>query len=595
MDQVEEVKSKVDIVEVISSYIPLKRAGRNFAGLCPFHGEKTPSFMVSAERQAFKCFGCGEGGDVFTFVEKTEGWDFREALEEMAKRAGVKLKSFAPSSTSKEKEKLIEIHKLTEKLFSHLLSKHKLGEPGRKYLANRGIKPNSWEKFGLGFAPSTWTTLVDFLTKRGFNLSDIAKSGLIIAKKNDPSSYYDRFRGRIIFPIRDIQGKTLGFSGRVIEELESERVREAKYINSPETLIFNKGSMLFGIDVARQSIKEKNEAVIVEGEFDAISANQAGIENVVSSKGTAFSERQVSLISRLAQTVILGFDMDIAGDAAARRGIELLDLAGVNVKVMAFGKFKDPDEFVRADVSGFKKAISEAENVYDFLIESSAKRFDAKTPEGKKKIGAEVIPQIAKISDDIVRAHYIEKLSKVLDLDIALVAAAVEKKVLPTISVSSELAGKAKSVISLEEYFLALIFSFEELESWMLSLIGAEEMQSNSARKLWKFLSDIMGSSKSRKLKLVLADLPKDLEKLVDHLYLVYVNPRFSDRELLAVELEIVARRIKRNYYRNQLLKISEDLKRYHKKGDTMQVESLNKKFNVISQNLKEVDSGKNY
>jgi len=591
VDQVEEVKSKVDIVEVISSYIPLKRAGRNFAGLCPFHGERTPSFMVSAERQAFKCFGCGEGGDVFTFVEKMEGWDFRETLEEMAKRAGVTLKSFAPSTSSKEKEKLIEIHKLSEKLYSHILGKHKLGEAGRKYLLARGIAQTSWEKFGLGFAPDAWTNLVDFLTKRNFSLADIAKSGLIIARKHDPSSYYDRFRGRIIFPIRDIQGKTLGFSGRVIEGNE----KEAKYINSPETLIFDKGSMLFGIDVARQAIKEKNEAIIVEGEFDAISANQAGVENIVASKGTAFSDRQVSLISRISQTVILGFDTDLAGDAAARRGIELLDIAGVNIRIAELGKYHDPDEFVRGDLSGFKKAIGESENVYDFLIESSAKRNDRKTVEGKKKIGAEVIPAIAKISDDIVRAHYIEKLSKVLDLDIGLVAAAVEKKVLPTYAVSGESAGKAKSAISLDEYFLALIFAFEELESWMLSLIKPDEMESKEVGRLWKFLSDIMGRSKSRKLKLILADLPKDLKDLVDHLYLVYVNPRFSDRELLASELETISKRIRRNNLKRELFQISEDLKRYHKKGDTMQVESLNKKFNIISKSLKEVEGGKNY
>ncbi len=588
MDQVDEVKSKLDIVEVISSYIPLKKAGRNFSGLCPFHGEKTPSFMVSAERQAFKCFGCSEGGDVFTFVEKMEGWDFRETLEEMAKRAGVKLKSFAPSSTSREKEKLIEIHKLCEKLYSYLLAKHKLGEPGRKYLLSRGIKQSSWEKFGLGFAPDGWTNLVDFLTKRGFSLADISKAGLIIARKNDASSFYDRFRNRIIFPIKDIRGVIFGFSGRVLEE-KSASVQEAKYINSPETLIFNKGSHLFGIDVARQAIKEKDEAIIVEGEFDAISASQAGVGNVVASKGTAFSERQVSLISRISQTVILCFDTDLAGDAAARRGIELLDISGVNIKIAVLGKYHDPDEFIREDEEGFKRNITQAESVYDFLIESSVRRNDANKPEGKKSIGRELIPIIAKISDDIMRAHYIEKMAKVLGLNLGLVAEAVEKKV-PTVGVGSVVdIEQAKTPLTFEEYFLSLIVWFGEFETWMMALVSSKEMLHAESSKFWAWLCATMKHSKSRKFKILLTKLPKELSSFVDSLYLVNVNPTFSEKELLAVELKKIAFRIRKNYLKKRLSEISKDLKIYGEKGDTMQVETLKENFNTISKILKDI------
>src|SRR3989344_4137557 len=427
MDQKDEVKSKVDIVELVSSYIPLKKAGRNFSGLCPFHSEKTPSFMVSAERQVFKCFGCGEFGDVFTFLEKIEGWDFRDALEELAKRVGVKLKKFAPTGQTQVKEKLIEINKLTARFYSHLLTKHPIGEPARKYLNKRGIKPPMWEKFSLGFAPDSWDKTVEFLKSRKVRVEDIAQAGLIIDGKR---GFYDRFRGRIMFPLKDSRGTVLGFAGRVIEtsdkgHVTSDTRQEAKYINSPETPIFNKGSLLFGLDAARSAIREKNEAVLVEGEFDVLSAHASGIANVVASKGTALTDKQVATISHICENVALCLDADIAGDAASRRGIELLDFVGLNIKVVNLGKFKDPDEYVRADAAGFMKAISIASNIYDYLIDSATARFDPATPSGKKAIGREILPRLAKITDDLVRAHYIEKLSRVLDLDVSLVADAV--------------------------------------------------------------------------------------------------------------------------------------------------------------------------
>ncbi|MBI3283049.1 DNA primase, partial [Candidatus Curtissbacteria bacterium] len=282
MDQVDEVKSKVDIVEVISSYLPLKRAGRNLAGLCPFHSEKTPSFMVSPERQAFKCFGCSVGGDVFTFLEKMEGWEFRETLEELAKRAGVKLKDFKPTGASREKEKLIEINKLAAKFYSYILKNHKLGEPGRQYLKKRGIPETLWEKFDLGYAPGGWENISQFLAKKGFGLADIAIAGLVIGRESKSGGgYYDRFRERLMFPIADSRGSVVGFSGRLLDEktkeapLRSPKASfegQAKYINSPQTPIFNKGLLLFGLSLARQSIREKNEAVLVEGEFDVLSS-----------------------------------------------------------------------------------------------------------------------------------------------------------------------------------------------------------------------------------------------------------------------------------------------------------------------------------
>src|SRR3989344_5825462 len=286
MDQKDEIKAKVDLVEIVSSYLPLKKAGRNFAGLCPFHQEKTPSFMVSAERQVFKCFGCGEGGDVFTFLEKVEGWDFREALEKLA-----------PSGKSQQKERLVEINNLVSKFYSYILEKHAFGENARKYLKERGIMDKTWRKFGVGFAPAGWENTFKFLTKRRFSAADIASAGLIVAKQRRAGQeYFDRFRNRLMFPLCDSRGTILGFAGRLIEEgsrgqgLESSR--EAKYINLPETPIFNKGSLLFGLDLARKSIRDMNEAVLVEGEFDVMSASQIGVEKVGAFKRRAYNRKQ---------------------------------------------------------------------------------------------------------------------------------------------------------------------------------------------------------------------------------------------------------------------------------------------------------------
>ncbi|MBI2012765.1 DNA primase [Candidatus Curtissbacteria bacterium] len=434
MDQVDEVKSKVDIVEIISSYLPLRKAGRNFAALCPFHSEKTPSFMVSPERQVFKCFGCSEAGDVFTFLEKMEGWDFRETLEELAKRVGVKLTYTGGFGKTKIKDKLVEINNLVAKFYAHVLNKHPLGETARKYLKRRGIRKNIWEKFGLGYAPGGWENALNFLTKRGLALEDVATAGLLVSRDAGRQSYYDRFRERLIFPLKDSRGTILGFSGRIIEPETLRRGsvqarNEAKYVNSPETPIFTKGSILFGLDVARGAIRDKGEAILVEGEFDVLSSASAGVQNVIASKGTALTDRQVAIVGRICENVVLCFDTDLAGDAAARRGIELLDLAGVNIRVATLGRYKDPDEFAQKDPTGFAKAIRGAGGVYDYLIDSAAERHDPHDPVGKKKIGKEIMPTLARISDDLVRAHYIEKLAKLLDLEATLVASAIEKKV----------------------------------------------------------------------------------------------------------------------------------------------------------------------
>lgn len=592
MDQVEEVKSKVDLVEVISSYIPLKKMGRNMGGLCPFHGEKTPSFMVSSERQVWKCFGCDLGGDVFTFLEKIEGWDFKEALEELAKRAGVKLVSNFSSEGGKVREKIIEMNLLTSKFYSHILNKHVLGESARKYLKGRGIDEPLWLKFDLGFAPNSWDNVLNFLTKKGFSPSDIGVSGLVVGRENASkqsrtAAFYDRFRGRIMFPIKDSRGKVLGFSGRVLDS-----VREAKYINSPETPVFHKGDLLFGLDIARSTIREKNEAVLVEGEFDVLSSHKAGVENAVASKGTALTDKQVITLSRLCENVTMCFDMDVAGDAASRRGIQLLDMAGVNIKIAKFEGVKDPDEFAQKDPRGYQGAIESAFNIYDYLIDSAISRFDARTAEGKKKIGREVLPIIAKISDDLARAHYTTKLAHDLDLEAAFVNEAIEKKrdLTQFSKPDEEVRGGTKSLDSsvIDEYFLALFLAGDQVLAALVKKLDPADFESDNAKRFWQAVRVIMKRSKPRLTSNLLESMPKDLSGFIDQLYLVNIKGEFSDQEAWAGEIFKLADRIKRDSIRRELLRISSLLKEAQRRDNEREVGLLSQKFDKLSQTLKE-------
>lgn len=598
MDQVEQVKSKVDIVEVISAYLPLKKAGRNFAALCPFHSEKTPSFMVSAERQVFKCFGCGESGDVFTFLEKMEGWDFREALEEMAKKTGVKLEGFGRTETTGQKEKLLAINKLASKFYKYLLLKHKVAEKARQYLRDRGIDPNLWEKFDLGYAPFDWQTLSAFLSKKGYDLADVTSAGLVVGRearvaREGRRDYYDRFRNRLMFPLKDTRGQTLGFAGRILDgDQAGVKVRqEAKYINTPETALYHKGSMLYGLDLAREAIRKKNEVILVEGEFDVISAHKAGVESVVASKGTALSDKQVAMISRMAEVTIMCFDTDLAGDAAARRAIELLDMAGVTVRVANLGKFKDPDEYCQKNPSGFRKTLAAAENVYDWFIESASRRHNPRSVDGQKKIGREILPILSKISDDLVRAHYIEKLARVLGMDVNLVAAAVEKKArnLDVLLLEASIPTGNKGGVGLEKYFLALFLAQDEIEVKIAKMVEPGEFVDAASQKLWRWVHGIIGGLRNRSTKALLTRLPKEFADFVDELFLINIGPTFADRELWAQEILKVIRRIKEAAIKRELSEISKKLKEAQVKEDNQQVAILSRKFDEMTKFLEEV------
>ncbi|MCJ7829471.1 DNA primase, partial [Patescibacteria group bacterium] len=372
MDQLEEIKSKIDIVELINSYVPLKKTGRNFKALCPFHSEATPSFIVSPERQIWHCFGaCSEGGDVFKFLMKIENIDFGEAVKELAKRAGVQLTQFKPSEGEREKQVLYEINHLTTEYYHFLLVNHSIGKKALDYILGRGISKSSIELFKIGFAPEGWRSLHHFLVgKKHYQVQSLEKAGLAI--KASGGSYYDRFRARIIFPLKDRRGNICGFAGRVLDP----QAKEAKYVNTPETLVYYKSELLYGLSEAKEEIKKKDEVILVEGELDAISSHQAGVKNVVAIKGSALTTSQIQLISRFTKNMTFALDQDIAGDQAARRGIELADEQGLMIKVVKAKGGKDPDEIAQKNPQLWLKMVEEAIPVYDYLIDSALNRFN---------------------------------------------------------------------------------------------------------------------------------------------------------------------------------------------------------------------------
>jgi len=408
MDQVDEVKQKTDIVSLIGGFITLKKAGRNYKANCPFHGEKTPSFMVSPELQIYKCFGCSESGDVYTFLEKYDGMEFPEALRFLAEKAGVKLESFRGEGTG-EKEKLYELNSLASRFYHYVLLNHPAGKVALDYLVNdRKIKPETIETFQLGYAPETYGALKSFLVdKKKFLPAELEKAGLAFVKGRD---IIDKFRGRVIFPLFDHRGNVAGFAGRIMPGPKANEL--AKYINTPETPVYHKSYLLYGLNLVKSDIKISGQAIVVEGELDMISSWQAGIKNVVAIKGSALTDEQVRLISRFTKKIILALDSDFAGDAAARRGIVVAQKAGLDITVAKMGKYKDPDDAAKAEPEYYKQTLKDAVGIWDFILDSVFAKADISTGEGKSKISNEIVPVLASIPDKIVQAHYCDLVAR---------------------------------------------------------------------------------------------------------------------------------------------------------------------------------------
>ncbi len=435
MSVIDEIKDRLDAVEIIGESVKLRKSGKNYSGFCPFHpNTRTPAFAVFPETGTWRCFGaCNEGGDIFSFVMKKEGWDFPETLAHLAERAGVELEPQTPEQEAADEaqERLRELLESAVTYFRHHLLQTDAGVKVRDYLRDRGITDATMETFELGYAPDSWDATMNHLLERGYQLEDLEQAGLV--SERDSGGYYDRFRQRLMFPIRDVRGRMAGFGARV---LDPEGV--PKYLNSPQTPLFDKGRLLYGLDKARQSIRREDRAVIVEGYMDVIGLHQAGFSNAVSSMGTALTEAHLRQLKRYSRRIVLALDADAAGVQATMRGLdvarEALDREAdpvfnarglvrhegrldADLRIVSLPDDLDPDEVVAENPDAWTEILGGAQTIVDYVLDVLASEHDIEDPKGKAEIAKQVLPLIDDVANPVERETYRQKLSRRLKVD----------------------------------------------------------------------------------------------------------------------------------------------------------------------------------
>jgi DNA primase len=510
-DAVAEIRDRIDIVDLVQTYVPsLKKAGRNHKGLCPFHQEKTPSFIVFPDSQNFHCFGCGKGGDLFTFFMLVENIEFRDALKDLASRAGVTLDMAAPPPPEHEdqRNRLIEVNELAATFFHHILTNARQGEPGRQVIAQRGVSQDMVNRFKLGFAPESWDSLLNFFASREIPAEVVFEAGL--AQERDSGGYYDRFRNRLMFPIRDRDGSVIGFGGRAMGD------GIPKYLNSPQTPVFDKSTVVYALDMAREPIRKAGEVVIVEGYMDCIAAHQFGYENVVASMGTALTESQVQAVKRGADRIVLALDSDAAGQMATIRGIETMrdaldadvqpvpDATGIirferklktEIAVVQLPSGKDPDELIRRSPDAWPGIVASAKPFMDFTIDTLVAPVDLSNARQKSEIVSQIAPLLQQIPDRIVQGHYISLLARKLGLEDRLVLAEVRKANIGR-RPSAQRQGVTPEAVervarrTTEDYVVALFLKHPDLTRDVVARMPIEEIADIRNRELVRVLQD---------------------------------------------------------------------------------------------------------
>jgi len=617
---IDEIKNRLDIVDVIGSYLKLQKTGANYRVLCPFHSEKKPSLFVSPSRQIWKCFGCGAGGGIFDFVMKIEGIEFGDALRILARKAGVELKKPDPEFTKwqTEKTRLYEICELATQFFEKQLGS-KTRKAVKNYLLDRGLRESSIKKWRLGYAPDTWQGLSEFLTCRGYKKEEIEKAGLGISsppasasssgerRAGEISSFYDRFRGRIIFPIFDLNSQVSGFGGRIFKEKNKEEI--AKYINTPNTLLYDKSRILYGLDKAKVEIRKRDFCILVEGYMDVILVSQGGYENVVAVSGTALTSPQLKMLKRYSQNLYTAFDMDVAGGSATKRGIDLARAQGFNIKVITMPEDKDPADIVSKNPLWFDKLVGEAKSILEFYFETAFSKFDPKKVEGKVEISKALLPSIKRIPNKIAQSHWIGELAKRLmvreeDLEVELKKINLEeygeKESDFRFALSETEKSFEKSEIKknrkdlLEERITSLILKYPQY----LKLISEDYLSyfSPDSREILRYLkqhpgfnfnslADFKGevSAFSPELTGFLSNLCFAVEVDYNHL-----QEKFDSEDLPNPEDEVgvCVREIKNFEIKNELNQISEKIKIAEENKEIKKAEDLIKKFNDLSQKL---------
>jgi len=609
LSQKDEIKNKLDIKEVIGQYVKLQKAGSSYKGLCPFHNDKTPSFFVSPSRQIWHCFGCGAGGDIFTFIMKIENVDFPTALRILAEKAGVKLRFENPQRRS-EKEKLIQINESASQFFEENLWQN---QEVLEYLQKRGLEEETIKLFHLGWALDDWRSLLNFLTKKGYQAADIIAAGLAI-NKEEPTEIsnrtqnrkckvencYDRFRSRIMFPINDAVGHHCGFTGRVFkgkDPLKTIRDIEqvGKYVNTPQSLIFDKSTLLYGLFQSKKYLHEAGCTLLVEGQMDFLAAWQAGIKNVAATSGTALTDSHLNLLKRYNQNLILGFDMDEAGEKAAERSISLALTKDMEVKILQLPQEKDLADYLlkKENQEKLKKLIKQAEPVMEFYFSRAKEQGDKNTIKGKKSIASYFLPRIKKLASALERSFWIEKIAHYLELPARILEDELNNLKIENsrqIDENDSLKIIAPSLQSridiLVEKILALLVRHPSLKELALSY---ESYFPAPQKKIFQIIQSTHDDNAFLKENITKLDIDESLIDQINQLALRgdYETEMLEQYQVsIEDELKNGLEELKTEAIKRKLRKLGSDITEAEKNMDKGKIKDLMKEFNQLSKKL---------
>lgn len=589
--QIEEIKNKLNIVDVVGSYVKLSKTGINYRGVCPFHSEKGPSFFVSPARQMWHCFGCGAGSSIFDFIMKIEGVEFGDALRILANKAGVELKRENPQVAS-DRKRLYEICDLSCSFFEKQLDAGAWGKEAKEYLLKRGIKEETIKKWRLGYSPDTWQGLSDFLVGRGYNREEIVKAGLAVQsdKGNNP---YDRFRGRIIFPIFDLNSQVIGFGARIFKEADKKET--AKYINTPQTMLYDKSNVLYGINHAKLFIRKQNHCVLTEGYTDAIMCHQAGFENTVAVSGTALTSRHLNILKRYSDNLLLAFDMDSAGDTATKRGINLAVLQGFNIKIIdTYSGAKDPAEIILENPQNWSDSLEKARAIMDYYFDSAFAKYDKNNSQERMEIENMIYPQIDIVPNKVEQAKQIQRLAQEFNVEDKIILDGFNDW---KIKIKNKGSGKTEINLNKGPIIAKNKFSINDrkklLEDKIISLVFKDPENLNLiedfhhnlfSEKTKSFIENVkkIKPEEGGDLKASFADFSQK-EEYKDFLNILSFRAEIDLQEEGSDEIQLCLAQLKDIDIREKRAKISQELKKAEQEKDFDKVNNLIKEFNLIN------------
>jgi DNA primase len=569
----EDILDKVDIVEIISSYIPLKRAGRNFKALCPFHHEKTPSFIVSPDRQIFHCFGCSESGNAFKFLMRYERMEFLEAAEVLAKKAGVIL----PSSQKQDgrslslSTQLYKVNELASQFYQNYLESN-AGLKAKNYLFRRSLSEETINTLQLGLASDKWDNLLNYLRSKNINLTLQEKAGLIISK--DTGGYYDRFRNRIIFPIIDVRSRVLGFGARVLDEALP------KYINSPETPTYTKGKNLYGLNLAKDSIIEKDSVVVVEGYLDFAIPYQGGLKNIVASLGTALTPEQVRILKRYTHNAVMIYDADTAGEVATIRSLDLFIEEDMDVKVVSLTKGTDPDSFVRKNgIDALKEKVEAAQGLFDFKLKILRSRYDARQIQGKVKIAQGILETLSRVKNSVLKSEYLKKLSQELDIKEEALLEEL-KKIKPSLdqtSLQETLPKKEFQISPTEKLLIKLMLQEKDIIGQIKNNLEPADFQNEKTARIVSIMFDLLEQGRKIEPSLLMSHLKDDdISQVICESVFMPDNYTLQHKERV---VDDCIQRIKKEKLKLTRQRLHEEILSAQQSGDEERLQGLMEEF----------------